>query len=72
MGIHPTLDKKVAFIVSFIKFGTAKSGVTKSLPGGEVYAGFPARKIREHNKREALINKINTIEKNLKRVQSKK
>ena len=50
----------------------AKSGVTKSLPGGEVYAGFPARKIREHNKREALINKINTIEKNLKRVQSKK
>ncbi len=50
----------------------AKSGVTKSLPGGEVYAGYPARKIREHNRREALINRIDTIDKNLKRVQSKK
>ena len=46
--------------------------VTKSLNGGEVYAGFPATKIREHNRREALINKMNKIEKNLKRVQSKK
>ena len=50
----------------------AKSGVTKSLPGNEVYAGFPATKIREHNRREALINKMNKIETNLKRVQSKK
>ena len=50
----------------------AKSGVTKSVPGGEVYAGYPARKIREHNRREALINRIDKIDKNLKQVQSKK
>lgn len=50
----------------------AKSGVTKSVPGGEVYAGYPARKIREHNRREALINRIDIIDKKLKQVQSKK
>tara|TARA_B100000131_G_scaffold322824_1_gene378264 strand:- start:1903 stop:2907 length:1005 start_codon:yes stop_codon:yes gene_type:complete len=50
----------------------AKSGVTKSLSGGEVYAGYPARKIRDHNRREALVNRIDIIEKNMKRVQSKK
>jgi len=36
----------------------AKSGVTKSLEGGKVYAGFPAREIREHNKREAQLHDI--------------
>ena len=39
----------------------AKSGVTKSLKGGKVYAGYPAREIREHNKREAIINKVSKI-----------
>ena len=42
----------------------AKSGVTKSLKGGKVYAGYPAREIREHNKREAIINKVSKIFKN--------
>jgi UDP-3-O-[3-hydroxymyristoyl] glucosamine N-acyltransferase len=36
----------------------AKSGVTKSHKGGKTYAGFPARKIREHNKSQAILNKI--------------
>ena len=36
----------------------AKSGVTKSLEGGKIYAGFPARDIREHNKKQAVLNKI--------------
>lgn len=39
----------------------AKSGVTKSLEGGKVYAGYPAREIREHNKRQAIINKLSRI-----------
>jgi len=33
----------------------AKSGITKSLTGGKVYAGFPAREIRDHNNRQALL-----------------
>jgi UDP-3-O-[3-hydroxymyristoyl] glucosamine N-acyltransferase len=36
----------------------AKSGVTKSLEGGKTYAGFPAREIKEHNKRQAVLNKF--------------
>ena len=43
----------------------AKSGVTKSLEGGKVYAGFPAREIKEHNKREAQLNDITRISQKL-------
>tara|TARA_Y100001970_G_scaffold22222_1_gene25635 strand:+ start:2851 stop:3864 length:1014 start_codon:yes stop_codon:yes gene_type:complete len=43
----------------------AKSGVTKSLVGGKVYAGFPAREIKEHNKREAVLTRINQMRKKL-------
>ena len=43
----------------------AKSGITKSLKGGKVYAGFPAREIKEYNKREALINEIGKLRQNL-------
>ena len=39
----------------------SKSGVTKSLKGGKVYAGFPARNIKEHNKRQAMINQIGKL-----------
>ena len=39
----------------------SKSGVTKSLKGGEVYAGFPAKNIKEHNKRHAMINQISKL-----------
>ncbi|MBJ12711.1 MAG: UDP-3-O-(3-hydroxymyristoyl)glucosamine N-acyltransferase [Candidatus Marinimicrobia bacterium] len=44
----------------------AKAGVTKSISGGEIYAGYPAKKIKDHNKREALINRIEIIAKKLK------
>ena len=39
----------------------AKSGVTKSLKGNKVYAGFPARDIKEHNRRLALVNEIGKL-----------
>jgi len=39
----------------------SKSGVTKSLKGERVYAGFPARDIKDHNRRQALINEIDKL-----------
>jgi len=39
----------------------AKSGITKSLKGGKVYAGFPAREIYDHNKREALLSDVDRM-----------
>ena len=57
-------------IAPHIKIGSnsvfaAKSGVTKSLEGGKVYAGFPAREIREHNKREAQLKDITRMSQKL-------
>ena len=57
-------------IAPHVKIGSnsvfaAKSGVTKSLEGGKVYAGFPAREIREHNKREAQLHDITRISQKL-------
>ena len=46
----------------------AKSGVTKSMKGGEFYAGYPAIKIRQYHKREALLNKIEKIYKALQKL----
>ena len=43
----------------------SKAGITKSLKGGETYAGFPARGIFEHNKKQALINEIAKLKKKL-------
>ena len=57
-------------IAPHVKIGSnsvfaAKSGVTKSLEGGKVYAGFPAREIKEHNKREAQLHDITRISQKL-------
>jgi len=57
-------------IAPHVKIGSdsvfaAKSGVTKSLEGGKVYAGFPAREIREHNKREAQLHDITRMSQKL-------
>ena len=57
-------------IAPHVKIGSnsvfaAKSGVTKSLEGGKVYAGFPAREIREHNKREAQLQDITRMSQKL-------
>ena len=46
----------------------SKAGVTKSLKGGETYAGFPARSIVEHNRRQALINEIGKLKKKLSKL----
>ena len=57
-------------IAPHVKIGSnsvfaAKSGVTKSLEGGKVYAGFPAREIREYNKREAQLRDITRMNQKL-------
>ena len=57
-------------IAPHVKIGSnsifaAKSGVTKSLEGGKVYAGFPAREIRKHNKRESQLHDITRISQKL-------
>ena len=57
-------------IAPHVKIGSnsvfaAKSGVTKTLKGGKVYAGFPAREIREHNKREAQLQDITRMSQKL-------
>ena len=38
-----------------------QSGVTKSLKGGEIYSGMPARKIREQNKKDAVLSSISML-----------
>ena len=43
----------------------SKAGITKSLKGCETYAGFPARGIVEHNRRQALINEITKLKKKI-------
>jgi len=47
----------------------AKTGVSKSLTGGKVYAGMPAREIREQHKREAVYLEVIRIQKRLKRLE---
>ena len=39
----------------------SKAGVTKSLKGEGTYAGFPARDIKDHNRRQALINDVEKL-----------
>ena len=47
----------------------AKTGVSKSLTGGKVYAGMPAREIREQHKREAVYLEVVRIQRRLKRLE---
>ena len=59
-------------VTSHIKIGknsliAAQSGVTKSLEGNNTYAGYPARKIKDFHKREALIGQIKKIQQKLKK-----
>ena len=48
----------------------AKTGVSKSLTGGKVYAGMPAREIRELHKREAVYSEVVRIHKRLKKLEA--
>ena len=49
----------------------AKSGVTKSLPGNETYAGMPARKISKTNKQDALFSRLPKMVKQLKALEER-
>ncbi|NOZ74728.1 MAG: UDP-3-O-(3-hydroxymyristoyl)glucosamine N-acyltransferase [FCB group bacterium] len=48
----------------------AKSGVTKSLEPGKVYAGMPAREIREQNRRDALPRQMESFKHRLEKLES--
>ena len=59
-----------AGIVPHVEIGSnsiiaAKSGVTKSLKGGQMYGGYPARPIREQHKRDAVYSEVLLIKKKL-------
>jgi len=49
----------------------AKSGATKSLPGNKIYAGMPAREVREKNKRDAVYSQVIALKKRLKILEEK-
>lgn len=47
----------------------AQSGVTKSLKGGEIYSGMPARKIREQNKKDAVLTSITALKNRVEKLE---
>ena len=49
----------------------ANAGATKSLVGGKVYAGMPAREIKEQNKRDAVLTEINILKKRVEKLGKK-
>lgn len=49
----------------------ARSCVLKSLPGKEIYAGNPARTLKEKQKRDAISTRVSIIEKKLRKNASK-
>ncbi len=49
----------------------AKTGVSKSVPGNKIYAGMPAREVREKNKRDAVYLQVISLKKRLKRLEEK-
>ena len=59
IGPHVTLGEKSVI--------AARSCVLKSLPGSEMYAGNPARPIKEKQKRDAIYTRFELLEKRLKK-----
>ena len=59
IGPHITLGEKSVI--------AARSCVLKSLPGSEMYAGNPARSIKEKQKRDAIYARFELLEKRLKK-----
>ena len=49
----------------------AKTGVSKSVPGNKIYAGMPAREVREKNKRDAAYSQIISLKKRLNILEEK-
>ena len=58
IGPHVTIGKKAVI--------AARSCVLKSLQGSAMYAGNPARPIKEKQKRDALYTRFEILEKKLK------
>jgi len=57
IGPHVVAGEKSIF--------AARSCVLKSVPGGEMYAGNPAREIKEKQKRDAIFTKVEILERRL-------
>lgn len=47
----------------------AQSGVTKSLKGGEIYSGMPARKIREQHQKDAILSSVSNLKKRIEKLE---
>ena len=65
------LSKMDGVIIGNHAVFAAKSGATKSLPGGKIYAGMPAREIHEKNKRDAAYSQVISLKKRLKKLEEK-
>ncbi len=48
----------------------AQSGVTKSLEGGELYSGMPARKIREQHRKNAVLQSLSALKKRVDKLEN--
>ena len=59
IGPHITIGAKSVI--------AARSCVLKSLPGSEMYAGNPARPLKEKQKRDAIYTRFELLEKKLKK-----
>ncbi|MFQ6677884.1 MAG: UDP-3-O-(3-hydroxymyristoyl)glucosamine N-acyltransferase [Fidelibacterota bacterium] len=62
-------------VIPHVKIGNRavfaiKSVATKSLPGGKIYAGMPAREIREQNKKDAIFSEIDSLKKRIARIEN--
>lgn len=47
----------------------AVSAVMKSVPGGEIYSGRPARKLRDQQKKDAVLTQISGLKKRLRKLE---
>jgi len=69
IGAHSMLGGKVDIgphvVVGEESIFAARSCVLKSMPGGKMYAGNPAREIKEKQKRDAIFTKVEILEKRL-------
>lgn len=64
-----------AGVIPHVKIGdraifAVRSGATKSLPGGKVYAGMPAREIREQHKKDAVLLEIDILKKRISKIEN--
>ena len=48
----------------------AQSGVTKSLKGGGIYSGMPARKIKDQHKKDAILSTVNLLIRRIEKIEN--